>query len=241
MAHIEQLVEVKTLTGTLVCRTGLHIGAGKEAVEIGGMDLPVVRNPVTSEPVIPGSSLKGKVRSLLEWHLGKLEPDGRPWGWGNFESYPDDDPILCVFGTTWRGWQGGPSRALFRDATLDPEWVAEVTARGLPLTEEKTEVTIDRIRGKAMDGGLHTTERVPAGARFRFEINYRVFSVGGDGGAGDRERFEILLTGLKLLEHDALGGCGSRGYGRVKFEDLAVDGESIQQQFEALRPVSAAA
>ncbi|HHB12650.1 MAG TPA: type III-A CRISPR-associated RAMP protein Csm3 [Chromatiales bacterium] len=241
MGRIDKLVAVKTLTGIIRCVTGLHIGAGKEAVEIGGMDLPVIRNPVTGEPIIPGSSLKGKVRSLLEWHLGKLEPDGRPWGWGNCAPYPEDDPILIVFGSTHPDWEGGPTRALFRDAELCRDWVEQMHRRGLPFTEEKTEVTIDRIRGKALDGGLHTTERVPAGARFRFEIQYRVFSVAGDNGAGDEARFDTLLLGLRLLEHDALGGCGSRGYGRVKFEELMLDGTDIQERFERIRPAAEAA
>ncbi len=241
MSRIDKLVAVKTLTGVIRCVTGLHIGAGKESVEIGGMDLPVILDPVTEEPIIPGSSLKGKVRSLLEWHLGKLEPDGRPWGWGNCAPYPEDDPVLIVFGTTHNGWEGGPTRALFRDARLDESWLQEIRRRGLPYTEAKTEVTIDRIRGKVGQAGPRTVERVPAGARFRFEIQYRVFSVDGDNGAGDEARFDTLLLGLKLLEHDALGGCGSRGYGRVKFEELMLDGTDIQERFENIRPAAEAA
>ncbi len=234
MARIDRLIHTKTLTGTLECLSGLHIGAGKEAVEIGGMDLPVIRDPVTHRPIVPGSSLKGKIRSLLEWHLGSLEPDGRPWGWGGMAPYQDDDPILCVFGTVWSAWEGGPTRLLVRDAALDPQWVAEIDARGLPYTEEKTEVTIDRVRGKALKGGLHNTERVPAGARFRIEMAYRVFSVDGDGGAGDENRFDTVLTGMKLLESDALGGAGSRGYGRVRFHDLVFDGQIVQERFDAI-------
>lgn len=236
MSTIDRLVRVRTLRGTLRCLSGLHIGTGRDTVEIGGMDLPVVKNPLTAEPLIPGSSLKGKLRSLLEWHFGKLEPSGRPWGWGDAGRYADDDPILCVFGGIATDWQGGPTRLLVRDASLDPDWARSVTDRGLPLTEEKTEVTIDRIRGKALDGGLHNTERVPASALFRFEMNYRVFSVGGDGGKADEGRFDTVLLGLRLLELDALGGCGSRGYGRVKFEDLTLDGQDAQQRFEALDP-----
>ncbi|MEW6488320.1 MAG: type III-A CRISPR-associated RAMP protein Csm3 [Thermodesulfobacteriota bacterium] len=237
MGAIESLVRMKSLRGTIRCLSGLHIGTGRDNAEIGGMDLPVIRNPVTSEPIIPGSSLKGKLRSLLEWHFGKLEPDGRPWGWGGAGPYDQGDPILCIFGTTAKGWQGGPTRLLVRDAWLDPAWVAQVTARGLPLTEEKTEVVIDRIKGKALDGvGPHTSERVPAGAGFFFEMNYRVFSVDGDGGAGDEARFETVLLGMRLLELDALGGSGSRGYGRVAFESLSLDGEDLQARFAAHDP-----
>jgi CRISPR-associated protein Csm3 len=89
------------------------------------------------------------------------------------------------------------------------------------LTEEKMEVSIDRIAGKALDGGLRRTERVVAGATFEIELAFRLYDT-GDGGKRDRECLNWLVGGLGLLEQDALGGSGSRGYGRVSFEDLVV-------------------
>src|SRR6202158_3439962 len=61
------------LEGDLECQTGLHIGAGKGSLEIGGADNPVVKDAF-GLPYIPGSSLRGKLRSLLENALGLTSP-----------------------------------------------------------------------------------------------------------------------------------------------------------------------
>jgi CRISPR-associated protein Csm3 len=233
---IDKLVELRAITGTLELRSGLHVGVGRDHIEIGGIDLPVIKDAVSDTPYIPGSSLKGKLRSLLEWKLGLIESDGSPWGFDRARSLQDQvaDPVLRIFGTTHKEWQGGPTRLIVRDAALDPTWVDDVLGRGLLLTEEKMEVSIDRLAGKAKDGGLRKTERVPAGARFPFEMTYRVFSFDGDGGAKDRELLDHLFEALRMLELDALGGSGSRGYGRVKVCDLKLDGVSKQAAFDAI-------
>ena len=114
-----RLIATQRITATLVLRSGLHIGAGKDAIEIGGLDLPVVKNHFTQEPYIPGSSIKGKLRSLLEWALNKIEDNGDVWGSRKNGSYQNDDPILRTFGTTQKNWQGGPTRLIVRDAALD--------------------------------------------------------------------------------------------------------------------------
>jgi CRISPR-associated protein Csm3 len=234
---IDRLEYLTEITGTLGLRSGLHVGAGRDHIEIGGIDLPVIKNP-DAEPFIPGSSLKGKLRSLLEWKLGCIESEGQVWGstdkWMKSND-PHADPVLRIFGTTHKEWRGGPTRLIVRDAFLDPTWRAEVIDRGLLLTEEKTEVTIDRLTGSAWKkAGPRTTERVPAGARFPFEMTYRVFSFDGDGGAKDRELLDHLFEALRMLELDALGGSGSRGYGRVKVCDLKLDGVSKQAAFDAI-------
>lgn len=223
------------ITGTLVVETGLRIGAGRETVEIGGIDSPVVRHPHTQHPYIPGSSLKGKLRSLMELLLKvEMESDGGPYGGKNKPArpYPSGHPVLRVFGTLWDDWTEGPSRVIVRDAFLEDSWLRAKLLNGLPLTEEKTEVSIDRIRGKAKDGGLRTVERVPAGARFEVEILFKEYSVNGDGGKTDQECLEWLVTSMKLLEMDALGGSGSRGYGRVRFLGLRHNGAPIQDRFD---------
>lgn len=240
-----KLIDTHRITATLVLQSGLHIGAGKDAIEIGGLDLPVVKNPFTQEPYIPGSSLKGKLRSLLEWTLDCVEDDGAVWGSDRRGvergKYRADDAILRTFGTTDRDWHerfaAGPTRLIVHDAPLDPDWAQDIRARGLALTEEKIEVSIDRIQGKARDGGIRRSERVPAGARFRVEMTFKRFAVNGDQGTVDRDCLNRLLEGLKLLERDALGGAGSRGYGRVCFKDLAVDGRSIQTSFDAIEQI----
>jgi CRISPR-associated protein Csm3 len=230
------MIDIKALghidiRGTIVLLSGLHIGAGKETIEIGGIDNAVIRHPHTGEPYIPGSSLKGKLRFLLEWAFDKIRDDGKPWGAEESQFLPSEsadigDPILRIFGSPLKRekWQGGPTRLIMRDAPLNEIWRQEAEKKGLDLTEEKTEVVIDRLAGKALDGvGPRRTERVPAGARFDFACTFRVYSVGNDGGRRDFECLNWLLAGLALLEKDALGGSGSRGYGRIRFEGLTIE------------------
>lgn len=218
------------IEGKIRLLSGLHIGAGKDTIEIGGIDNPVVKHPHTQEPYIPGSSLKGRVRYILEWAFNKVRPDGHPWGFNaaSGQVFDEDDPVLRIFGSPAKReqWKAGPTRLIVRDAFLDRDWVRGTLDRGLPLTEDKTEVLIDRIAGKAHDRvGPRHTERVPAGAVFDLAMVFRLYDT-GDGGRRDRECLRWLLAGLSLLEQDALGGSGSRGYGRVAFEDLTVVDEN---------------
>jgi CRISPR-associated protein Csm3 len=234
-----KLVRICTITAEIEAVTGLHIGAGKDAIEIGGMDNPVIKHPHTGQPYIPGSSLKGKLRSLLEWALHKVDPQGRVWGSDNNQPLQDNegDEILRIFGTTHKEWKGGPTRVSVRDCHLTPECVKLLHDRGLPFTEEKTEVVIDRIQGKAAGNiGPRKTERVPAGLTFGLEIQFRVIDTGDDG-KRDAHCLNRLIEALKLLERDALGGSGSRGYGKVRFRNLAVDGKTIQDKFDAIQEI----
>lgn len=229
-----KLVKSQTITGQIKVLTGLHIGAGKDAIEIGGIDSPVVKNPHTSEPYIPGSSLKGKMRCLMEWATGRVEQGGKTWEGGG-ESDPAKlalDPILRIFGTTLKAWDAGPTRLVVRDAYLNEEWRDSIIERGLSFTEEKFENNIDRIQGKA-GIGIRKTERVPAGAVFEFQMVYRMFDT-GDAGKTDETNLKQIYRIMRLLEHDALGGSGSRGYGRIKFQNLKLDGKDIQADFEAV-------
>lgn len=233
-----ELNRTHTLTGTLSVETGLRVGAGRDSVEIGGIDNPVVKHPHTQHPYIPGSSIKGKVRSLLEWAMGCVEGDGSVYGSGKNRSYPPEDPILRAFGTTHKEWKGGPARLIVRDCQMDEAWRKRVIESGWPLTEEKAEVTINRIEGKAASMGPRHTERIPAGALFTVEILFKEYSVDDDQGAVDRRSLERFIEGLRLLEQDALGGSGSRGYGRVKFRDLKLNGKAIQETFDGISEVS---
>jgi len=207
--------------GLIRLRSGLHIGAGKDSVEIGGIDNPVIRHPFTGEPYIPGSSLKGKLRFLLEWAFGCVRADGQAWGFNDSQPVAAEDPVLRIFGNALKEWKGGPTRLMVRDAPLCEADRARYREAPDAFFEEKTEVTIDRIKGKALDGGLRTQERVPAGVGFDFEMVFRLYDT-GDGGARDLDCLNWTLQGLSLLEEDALGGSGSRGYGRIAFEDLAL-------------------
>jgi CRISPR-associated protein Csm3 len=215
-----KLLKYKTIKGVIRCETGLRIGAQANVIEIGGMDNPVIRNPINNLPYIPGSSLKGKIRSLLEWEIpGKLKNDG------SVHSCSDKDCEICrIFGPGQSSDEPeiGPSRAIFRDAELTPDSknMLEKLRRekGLIYVEEKTENVINRITGKAKDP--RPMERVPAGTEFEFEINYRIFDVDGDKGEVDEQNFNWLLHGLWLLTQDALGGSGSRGYGKISFKNV---------------------
>lgn len=215
-----KLIGYKTISGIIQCVSGLRIGGSKDTIEIGGMDNPIIRNPLDKFPYIPGSSLKGKIRSLLEWEIdGKLGKDGNVH---QFKDCNNDDkcPICRIFGVTDDAAKFGPGRAIFRDG-----WVTKVSKdklkelqlkKGLLYVEEKTETAIDRLKGKAKDGSLRQYERVPAGTEFSFRIDYRVFDI-NDGGKVDEDNFQWLLHGLWLLQQDALGSSGSRGYGQIRF------------------------
>lgn len=209
--------------------TGLHIGAGKDALEIGGIDNPVIKHPHTQEPFVPGSSLKGKLRFLLEWAFGTIRYDGHPWGFDekdDQQTFDLSDPVQRIFGTPAKRtiWDGGPTRLICRDALLNPTWREDALRSGVGLTEDKTEVVIDRIAGKAHDKvGPRQTERVPAGARFDARFAFRLYDT-ADGGVRDRQCLAWLIQALDLLEQDALGGSGSRGYGRVRFFSLTLIG-----------------
>jgi CRISPR-associated protein Csm3 len=227
------------ISGTLEVKTGLRVGAGKDTIEIGGIDNPIVKHPHSQDPYIPGSSLKGKVRSLLEWALNKIEPDGKVWGSKKNGNYPEGDEVLRIFGCTLDSWQEGPTRLIVRDAQLDEAWRRDKITRGFPLTEEKSEVSIDRIKGKAAQMGPRIMERIPAGALFQFEMLFKEYAVDGDEGRRDRECLNRLMEGLKLLEQDALGGSGSRGYGRVVFDHLQVDGVDVQARFDGIVRIDA--
>jgi CRISPR-associated protein Csm3 len=234
-----QLLGYYRITGVLELITGLHIGKGKDDIEIGGKDNPVILTALDQAPFIPGSSLKGKLRSLLEWDTG-VHPEGKVRGFDG--NYSADDPVLKVFGVPAREVQEsnqaimGPTRVLVGDSLLATatdggtwngqsyDW-RQTFKEGVWQTEEKNENTLNRITAMANPRPL---ERVPAGVQFAISIRYRIFDVNGDGGEVDRENFRWLLKGLALLEQDALGGGGSRGSGLITFRNLQVVDEKGQ-------------
>jgi len=232
MSEKMQLKDYLTLRGTLRCVTGLRIGGSAEMIEIGGLDNPIIKHPLTGLPYVPGSSLKGKMRALLELRLDKIDPrpevDGRrnrnygevhrPGGYG---CEGEACPICRIFGSNAGEGKVGPARLMVRDAYLTGEWegkIQEWLLEGKPVTEIKYENTINRITAMANPRQM---ERVPAGMEFAFEIGYRVFDT-GDGGATDQRLFQRVIEGLQLVTADTLGGSGSRGYGKVAFEDITL-------------------
>ncbi len=225
-----QLIGKLVLSGDLHCETGLHIGAGKGSLEIGGADNPVVKDAF-GLPYIPGSSLRGKVRSLLENAMGLTSPaelvylsKRRGQEVRIHQSDRPDDEICLLFGRSpgrvdkvegdavdMRS--ASPARLTIYDSPLDPESITAQMRENLDdeITEVKSENAIDRITSQA---NPRTLERVPAGARFRVRLIVDVLC------DEDKALAARVLEGLRLLEDDALGGGGSRGSGRVRFGNL---------------------
>lgn len=209
-------IKTKKLSGKIVVKTGLHIGAGNDKVEIGGMDNPIIRNPFTHEPYIPGSSIKGKMRSLMEWKFDKLKDFG-----GKVCSCGKPECEICrVFGSanmkSDETKDRGPTRLIVRDAVLAEDW-KEKFRNGSSIVEEKNENSLNRITAEATPRPI---ERIVPGVEFDFEILYRIIDT-GDGGELDEKYFkDVVLESLKLLQNDYLGGGGSRGNGQIEFKDL---------------------
>jgi len=230
------LKEIKEIKGRIILKSGLHIGAGDTEMHIGGTDNPVIRHPHTDEPYIPGSSIKGKVRSLLEMKAGLMvTTDGKPVQANHLELFKgqqrtDCENILQLFGTGGTDNKEmeklGPTRAAFADCFLNKTWLKAARDERWILFETKSENSIDRIRGTASAGGPRSTERVPSGAEFDFVVTLKVLS------EKEEHLFDNLLLGLKLLSLDALGGSGSRGYGRINIE---FDEEQVQQRFDDIK------
>lgn len=207
------------IRGSILAETGLHIGAGAGAIAIGGMDNPVVRDPLSKRPYIPGSSLRGKMRSLSERAQG-LEQNSRigrdvaihvcqtP------QSYATCG-VCHVFGVPAKEWSS-QTRLLVRDVRLDDNSAQrlEESTTDLPYTEAKWEVAIDRVTSAATPRQM---ERVPAGAVFGpMEISFAFYE------PEDVQRFGLALRAMQLLEEDYLGGQGSRGSGKVRFQGLSI-------------------
>lgn len=212
------------LSGIMHVITGLHIGALSDSMSIGGVDSPVVRDPVTNYPYIPGSSLKGKLRSLMERTdftrrgVGVDVYFARSGGQKvkRHECTNPKCPVCRLFGATAgqeaKEEEGNlPARLAVRDLRLtdDSAKVLQQLDTGLYMTEWKSENGLDRLTAAANPRQL---ERVPAGAEFCFEWVYTVVNP-----EELVEDLRNLLEHVRMLEDDALGGHGSRGYGQVRF------------------------
>lgn len=232
-----QLTDIREIKGKIELRTGLHIGAGETAMHIGGTDNTVVRHPHTQEPYIPGSSIKGKVRSLLEMKSGLMtKTGGKPLNAGLLKlkglagkEREECEKIVKLFGSIAAEEQDipetGPTRVSFADCSLNEDWRKKARNESLSYFEVKSENSIDRIRGKAEHP--RPVERVPAGVVFDFLITLKMLDNKEDA------LFDYLLLGLKLLELDTLGGNGSRGYGRIT---LSFDDDEIAEKYKNIKP-----
>jgi CRISPR-associated protein Csm3 len=211
-------MKILTLTGNIKLITGLHIGGGDDTMKIGGIDKEVIkiydRELKREVPYIPGSSLKGKIRSLLEVANRLVINEGGPFNSKYLNSIDEDKKnmainIVKVFGDANNEKPYGITRAIFYDAYLSEKSKKEVLNEEIELREVKYENTIDRRNGKAANP--RQIERVPAGVEFEFVIKLKVLDEDNE-----EELKKVIEEGLMLLENDYLGGSGSRGYGRVK-------------------------
>lgn len=240
MSEIQQirLLGHITIAGEIEAVTGLHIGGTADAIDKGGIDSPVIKNPVTNEPYIPGSSLRGRMRSLLEKKGGRplksLNSDKTIW----MEIYPKKEyhndstnlakksEVCRVFGDSSCS-KNVPSVLIVRDAlytsdtregcTRNGRYIGKYMDNGLPVTEAKMEIVVDRITSQAVP---RTIERVPSGARFGFSIVYRVQEQADwpDAVKNVPEDLKNILWALKEIQnHDGLGGNTARGHGVVRF------------------------
>lgn len=233
-AHTAQtelkLIGKLILEGEMHCETGLHVGAGKGSLEIGGADNPVVKDS-HGRPYVPGSSLRGRIRALLEQATGMAIPSELVFISKRkgqevriHQSDRPDDEICLLFGRSPGRMEkvaGGdvdsnnatPARLSVFDAPLIAESITPQMRENLDdeLTEVKSENAIDRITSQA---NPRTLERVPAGARFKVRMVIDQLC------KEDATLVSLVLQGLRLLEDDTLGGGGSRGSGRVRFDNL---------------------
>ncbi len=225
------------LTFDIEAVTGLHIGGAYEGIAIGGVDKTVIRDPLTNYPYIPGSSLRGKVRSLVEKYQGKKQNQRINLGYihscqnDEWETYQTCE-VCQVFGVPGEREFGTPARLVVRDMRLSKDSAERLDElhTDLPFTEVKVEVAIDRVTSQANPRQI---ERVPAGTIFAGgEMVYSFY--GGEFGfkikdeehtarldpQNDLKWFDTVLTGLQLLEDDYLGAAGARGSGKVQLKSL---------------------
>lgn len=196
------------ISGIIEVETGLHIGGNESFSAIGEADSVIIKDPISEKPFIPGSSLKGKIRSLLARNLNDdiVEPN------------KDSEVITRLFGASDPMIYG---KLIFRDCFWSDTSEINKFTDEHTITEIKPENTINRISAVAKPRFI---ERVPKGNCFNFELVYNIFDT-----SELEEDFENICLGLKLLEWDYLGGNGTRGYGKVKIDELEITSLSGQE------------
>ncbi|MFC4803750.1 type III-A CRISPR-associated RAMP protein Csm3 [Filifactor villosus] len=210
------------IKGTIKVLTGLHIGTSGDFSAIGAVDNIVVRDSITNKPMIPGSSLKGKMRYLL----ARTKYSDSSLTMANIKN--EHEAIKRLFGGVGKEGEGLVlSRLQFQDMLLSDKSEQELKSLelDLPYTEIKYENTIDRAKGEA---NPRQQERVPAGSEFDFKLIYNIEKLDEL-----NEDMENLALMMELLQDDYLGGHGTRGYGRVKFENLTVEVKTYAEESKA--------
>ncbi|MBK6930732.1 MAG: type III-A CRISPR-associated RAMP protein Csm3 [Saprospirales bacterium] len=206
---LKNKIEIK---GRVTLLTGLHIGGNNLGMEVGGVNATVIRNPVTGIPYIPGSSLKGKLRSLLEQKRGLWDSMTKQIEYGPSQNERED--VVKMFGNAKSDNNNIPSKIIVRDCLMrDPNLVLEKAQNfDFPFTEVKTEVVIDRIKSVALPRQL---ERIPAGIEFEMNLVLNIWE-GTNHDLAAQKCWISCSKGIDLLHKDYLGGKGSRGSGQVR-------------------------
>ena len=193
------------ISGIVEAVTGIHIGGNDQFSAIGAIDSPVIRDKMSDNPIIPGSSLKGKLRSLLarQYNTGMVK-----------DCNEDDVRIKRLFGSSKKDEKGRihASRLIFSDLMLDN--AKELKEIGVSVTEVKFENTINRLTAIANPRQI---ERAIRGTRYKLNIIYNL-----ENEVEFEEDMKSLKDGMRLLEYDYIGGHGSRGYGKIRFEELEI-------------------
>lgn len=226
----------------IIVQTGLHIGSGNDKVQIGGVDSEVIKDPINKLPYIPGSSLKGKIRCLLETeskdftkpelkevnNAGELnEALNKCFGINvSFKRKMDQINREREERKKPKIEYETPTRIIFRDLHLSENSILnnekidfkEEFLTGKFTTEFKSEISIDRRKGTVTAAGPRTIERVPPPVVFEGDILIRY-----ENDDELKEIKKILKEGLELLKNDYLGGSGSRGYGAVDYKTSPAD------------------
>lgn len=206
------------ITGTIVCKTGLHIGGSNDSVEIGGSDNVVIRDSITKRPFIPGSSLKGKLRSLIELNdpvfvtqlVEKMKENKDITG--NEES---DIAVKVFGGSVENKTLKFPTRIIVRDSFPTEETIEMWDKYNdvIDGAELKYENRLNRVKSEATPRNI---ERVPKGSKFSFEIIFSYYD------EDESNNIMTIIGAMTQLEDNYLGGSGSRGFGQVAFEDISI-------------------
>jgi CRISPR-associated protein Csm3 len=206
----EKLSERLIIKGEIITQTPLHIGSGKK--DTGISEVTPVITDLSGQPYIPGSSIKGKVRSEAERiarqnNLGACNPPHVEDMCGTLKRSPGEFCICCkIFGTAASSkGVSVASKVKFRDSyPIEKSETVLLTRAGIAL---------DRSTGSVSRGAVFQNEAVSAGIRFSLEMVCDNM---------EEKEMNLLRAALKSVQESALGGFSSRGYGKVKFKIQSV-------------------
>jgi CRISPR-associated protein Csm3 len=227
MSSEDRLKGVLEIEMIMECLTGLRIGAGPEALEIGGAENLIIKDPLTRLPYVPGSSLKGAMRARYELFSTRPINHEVVKGPQKIRMHMCEDPdceICRVFGRTPEKLEsreaGGAqdnmiytTRLKIDDAYPTEETIGRWRSFSPEGVEVKWENVLDRLTSRA---NPRAVERVPRGSEFKITMSYKIFD------QKDVDNVAVIFQSLKLVEDDYLGGYGSRGYGRVRFKNITM-------------------